>query len=83
MLFVEFVYNFVCIMFVSEVLHYYLHLLIDASSLISVTSAEKLNLDVRVITLSAWSAIFDSTTIVDLTLHVGDLEVSKKISSVE
>ena len=46
--------------------YYYLHL--DASSLISVTSVETLALGVRVTTLSALSAIFASTTIVDLIL---------------
>ena len=60
----------------------YLHL--DASSLISVTSVERLQLTVNITTLSALSAIFDSTTIVDLTLNVDGLEaVSKNVSSVE
>ena len=72
MLFVEFVYNFVCIMFAGEVLYYYLHLLIDASGLISVTSVERLNLGVDMTTLSALSAIFDNTTIEDLTLTALD-----------
>ena len=78
MLFVEFVYNFVCIMFVSEVLYYY-YLHLDASGLITVTSVEKLYLIVQVIKLSALSAIFDSTTIVDLTLCVVDPKTVSKI----
>ena len=53
-------------------LFHYLHL--DASSLISVTSVERLNLGVRKTTLSALSAIFASTTVVDLSLGVGDLK---------
>ena len=57
--------------------YHYLHL--DASGLISVTSVEELNLEVRVITLSALSAIFASTTIVDLTLKVDDLKTVSKI----
>ena len=43
------------------------------------TSVERLNLEVQVTTLSALSAIFDSTTIVDLTLNVADLETVSKI----
>ena len=53
--------------------YHYLHL--DASGLISVTSMERLNLGVGETTLSTLSAIFDSTTIVDLTLHMYDLNV--------
>ena len=64
-------------MFLVKCFHYYLHL--DASSLISVTSLERLSLGVQVTTLPALSAIFDSTTIVELSLGVGDLKtVSKK-----
>ena len=58
---------------------FYYYLPLDASSLISVTSVERLNLEVQVTTLSALSAIFDSTTIVDLTLNVADLETVSKI----
>ena len=57
--------------------NYYLHL--DASSLISVTSVERLDLGVGVATLSALSAIFGSTTIGDLTLFVYHLETVSKI----
>ena len=57
--------------------YYYLHL--DASSLISVTSLERLYLGVRVTALSALSAIFDSTTIVDLTLRVHGLKTVSKV----
>ena len=58
---------------------FYYYLPLDASSLISVTSVEMLNLKVRVTTLSALSAIFASTTIVDLTLIVHGLKTVSKI----
>ena len=58
---------------------FYLHFHLDASSLISVTSLESLDLGVRVTTLSALSAIFASTTIVDLSLVVEILETVSKI----
>ena len=57
--------------------YHYLHL--DASSLISVTSVERLGLVVQETTLSALSAIFASTTIVDLALNVADLKTVSKI----
>ena len=57
--------------------YYYLHL--DASGLISGTSVKRLNLEVQVTTPSALSAIFDSTTIVDLAFDVDSLETVSKI----
>ena len=57
--------------------YHYLHL--DASSLVSVTSVERLDLLVGETTLSALSAIFHSTTIVDLTLNVDDHKPVSKI----
>ena len=66
-------------MFVIEVLLLLFTLILDASSLISVTSVKMLHLVVQVSTLSALSAIFDSTTIVDLTLGVYDLKTVSKI----
>ena len=59
---------------------FYCYLHLDASSLISVTSVERLILGVQMTTLSTLSAIFDSTTIVYLKLGVNDLKtVSIKI----
>ena len=66
-------------MFVIEVLLLLFTLILDASSLISMTSVKRLHLVVQVSTLSALSAIFDSTTIVDLTLGVYDLKTVSKI----
>ena len=77
MLFVEFVCIFVRIMFVGEVLYPCLPL--DTRRLISVTSVERLELGVEVKTLSALSAIFASTTIVDLSLGVYGLKTVSKI----
>ena len=57
--------------------YHYLHL--DASGLISVTSVERLYLVVEVTTLSALSAIFDSTAIKHLTLRVNGLRTVSKI----
>ena len=74
MLFVQFVYN---LSLSVKCFYHYLHL--DASSLISVTSVERLYLEVKVTTLSALSAIFDNTTIEDLTLFARALETVSKI----
>ena len=68
---------FVCEVLVGKSFYYYLPL--DASGLISVTSVERLELRVRVTTLSALSAIFDSTTIVDLSLTVNHLKTVSEI----
>ena len=63
------VHIFVCILCLS-VKCFYCCLHLDAGGLISVTSVQRLELSVQVTTLSAVSAIFHSTTIVDLTLGV-------------
>ena len=66
-------------MFVSEVQFYYCYIqIIDASGLVSVKSV-KLFFGVKVTTLSALSAIFIGTTIVDLTLDVENLETVSEI----